>query len=53
MSGNLAHQLILGQKVKGQGHRVKSAKKVATRQPCGAVSLRSDAAQQDGAARPA
>jgi len=28
-------------------------KKVATRQPCGAVSLRCDAAQRDGAARPA
>jgi len=26
--------------------------KVATRQPCGAVSLRCDAAQRDGAARP-
>ena len=47
----LAHQWILGQKVKGQGHRVKNLQKVATRQPCGAVSLHCNAAQRDGAAR--
>ena len=46
----LAYQWILGQKSRSQGQKVQ---KVATRQPCGAVSLRCDAAQQDGAARPA
>jgi len=44
----LAHQLILDQRSQGQ-----KVEKVATRQLCGAVSLRCDAAQRDGAARPA
>jgi len=41
----LAHQLTLGQKVKGQGHMIKKVEKVATRQPFGAISLRCVAAQ--------
>jgi len=43
--------MCLSAKVKGQGHRVKKVQKVAMRQPCGAVSLRCDATQRDGAAR--
>jgi len=39
-----------GQSSRPQGQKVQ---KVGTRQPCGAVSLRCDAAQRDGAARQA
>jgi len=43
-------QPLINIRSKGQGHRVKKwREKVATRQPYGAVSLRCDAAQRDGA----
>ena len=48
----LARQWILDQKVKGKRHRIKKWKN-SQRELCGAVSLRCDAPQQDGAARSA
>ena len=38
---------MLGQKVRVTASQGQKVQKVATRQPCGAVSLRCDATQQD------